>query len=156
MRLLKRFLGALAVRDVAHQREQEALPAAAEDAHARLYRKRRAVLTPVDARGRGGDAGHHLLPTLAAPDGIKRDVDVIDRKIEHLGAGVAQAIARLLIDIDDTTSQVVNEKRLSRLFNQVAKSLFTLSQSRLTALALGNVARHRGNARGSARARVFD
>ena len=38
--------------------------------------KGRAVLAPVDARGRHGHAGHHLLPAFAALHGVEGDVDV--------------------------------------------------------------------------------
>ena len=146
MRDLERLFRPFAVRDVAHQFEDQPLAAAAEDRDARFHRQGAPVLAPVHARGRHRDARHQLLPAVLQAGEVRIHFDVVDREAQQIGAAVAQALASLAIDVDQSAAQIVDKKRLARLLDQVAETLLALTQGHFRFLAFRDIARDRGDA----------
>ena len=107
---------------------------------------------PVMVMAMPGTICFHLSRPLAASN----EVSISDREREQIRAGVAEAVARLLVHVDDPAREVVDEERLARLFDEVPETFLALAQGGLVFLALGDVLRDDGDVRRFAGLRVAD
>ena len=140
----------LAVGDVASHRDHEQTLFRLHQADAHLDGECRPVFTLMQSirNDRTDLAGRHLFPEEGDVFQVESQLVVPHAQPEQFFARVAQAVAGVLIDVDQTAFLVVNDKAF-HLFHDATESLLALTQRFfdpvavfLSALALRDVGRH--------------
>ena len=143
------FLHLLALADIAHQRQVEHPLSLLEPANADLDREHGSVLAPVKRLERHGFPGGHAFPHPSDGRLVKARVEIAGVHSDELLTTVAQAFARLPVDVDNGLV-IVQEQAVRRMIDECAEARFACAELVLGAPQLRDVLQNPELAQGTA------